>query len=61
MPCLCDTPNRCRAMGACRKEHLRRAPERLAEIQERIARATGANVIPFPERRHDAPTPQKKD
>lgn len=60
MPCICDTPNRCRAMGTCRREQLRQAPHRLPEIQARIAQATGSNVIPFPARKPNAPTPPRK-
>lgn len=58
MACPCDTPNRCRAMNACRRELLRQAPHRLPEKQAQEARA--ANVIPFPKRKPNAPTPPRK-
>lgn len=51
---VCDTPRRCEAAGDCRREQLQRAR------QIRLLRAS-QNIVPFPQRPHNAQTDRKGD
>lgn len=57
--CPCDSPRRCKALGACRRDQLRQAAARRADRPAPDAPQVSENVIPF-RRKPDATKPPRK-